>query len=378
MFVVMGGRIAFGVLYPAMVADRGWSIAEVTGAFSAGLLIYGPAALAVGVLVDRVGCRATMLVGCASMIAGMALVAVATDLSHLYVAFVLVTGIGSAATGYIAVVKLLALRAGPRFAAAFGLASMGQGLGTLLVSPAIQGTIDLAGWRGGAAAVAVLVVVGLLPLVVLFAPGPRASDRRPATGAGGTPVMSAPFVLFFISNAALGALLLLPTHQVAHLIEAGFAPIAAATAAGAWGALIAAGGPLGGWALERWGYPRLLGVTTVLFGLGTFALVGSAPQAVWLLVPFVLAGGAARGMLGVAHGAAQTRAFAGPRLGRMTGLVDLGYGAGGFLGPWLTALAHDAGGGFAPGILAAIVAATIVSVTVLLGARLSEGERRTT
>ena len=338
------------------------------------MLIYGPTALAVGVLVDRVGCSATMLVGCICMIAGMALVAVATDLAHLYLAFVLVTGVGSAAAGYIAVVKLLALQSGPRFAAAFGLASMGQGLGTLLVSPAIQGIIDLTGWRVAAAAVAVLAAVGLLPLVVLFAPDASASDRRTSARAGGTPVMSAAFVLFFISNAALGSLLLLPTHQVAHLIEVGFAPIAAATAAGAWGALIAVGGPLGGWALERWGYARLLAVTTLLFGLGTFALVGSAPHAAWLLVPFVLASGTARGMLGVALGAAQTRAFAGPRLGRMTGLVDVGYGAGGFLGPWLTALAHDAGGGFAPGIVGAIAAATIVAASVLLGARSADGQ----
>ena len=375
MFVVMGGRTAFGVLYPAIVADLGLSVSEVTGAYSAGLLIYGPAALGVGVLVDRVGCRATMLGGCACLAAGMVVAALATDLWQFYVAFLLVTGFGSAATGFITVIKLLEMGARQRFAAAFGLASMGQGLGTLLISPAVQGVIDLAGWRAGALAVAGLVAVGLLPLVLAFAPGPeRPSERRAGAAPPTAGVLSVAFGVFFVSNAALGYLLLLPTHQVAHLIEAGFSPIAAATAAGAWGALIAVGSPVGGWLLERWGHPRLLVLAMALFALGTFALVLATPGAAWLLVPFVLAGGSARGMLGVALGSAQTRAFAGPRLGRMTGLLDLAYGAGGFLGPWLTAVVHDAGDSFGPGIASAVLAGTIVATTVPLGARLAGGQ----
>ncbi len=372
MFTVMGGRTSFGVLYPAIVADVGWSAPEVTGAFSAGLLVYGPAALGVGMLVDRLGCRWTMLGGCACLVVGMVGVAASTELSHLYLAYILVTGFGSAATGFITIIKMLSMRANTRFPAAFGIASTGMGIGALVVSPAVQSVVDLAGWRVAALTVAGLVGFGLLPMVLLFAPGREtASERRDSARSEVPGVRSFSFAVFFVSNAALGSLLLLPTHQVAHLIEAGFPPIVAATAAGACGALIAVGGVAGGWLLERWRRERVLMLTTALFGIGTFALVASTPAAAWLLVPFIVAGGAGRGVLGVALGSAQTRVFAGAKLGRMTGILDLGYGVGGFLGPWLTAVVHDSAGSFAPGLAGAIVAGGLVALSIPLGIRLS-------
>src|SRR5688500_8122319 len=54
-FTSMAHRTGFGVLYPAMVLDRGWTASEITAAFSVGMLIYSPAAVLTGQLVDRVG-----------------------------------------------------------------------------------------------------------------------------------------------------------------------------------------------------------------------------------------------------------------------------------------------------------------------------------
>ena len=45
MFFQMGTRVAFAVLYPAIVADQGWSVLDVTGAYSAGLLLYAAIAM---------------------------------------------------------------------------------------------------------------------------------------------------------------------------------------------------------------------------------------------------------------------------------------------------------------------------------------------
>ncbi|MDP8925041.1 MAG: MFS transporter, partial [Chloroflexota bacterium] len=146
MFFVMGARTGFAVLYPRIVADMGWTVAEVTGAFSAGLFVYAPMAVVAGVVLDRFGCRFSMLVGSACLTAGMVTAASATELWHLYVAFILTNGIGSPGVGFITVIKVLSLRAGPRFATAFGIAFMGQGAGALVVSPAVQGVVDAAGW----------------------------------------------------------------------------------------------------------------------------------------------------------------------------------------------------------------------------------------
>ena len=373
LFAVSAIRTAFAVLYPAMVADLGWSVGQVTAAFSAGLLVYAPTALAIGLLVDRAGCRVTMLGGCACLAVGMALVAVATELWHLYVAFILAGGLGSAAVGFITAVKVVSLRAGRRFASAFALAYLGFGVGTLVAGPAVQGVLELAGWRGGALAVAVLVVVGLLPLVALLAPGRDAQPRAEA-GAGtapGRPAGGWAFAVFFVGNFMLGYLYLVPTHQVAHSLEAGFAPMTAATAAGLWGALGAIGGVAGGWALERWGSGRLVILGVLLFGAGTASLIVHTPEASWLLGLFIVGSGFGRGTLSLPLVAGQTRAFAGPRLGRLTGVLDLGYGSGAFLGPWLTGVVHDVAGNFNPGFVSAIAAAAMVAAATVLGSRLA-------
>ncbi len=379
MFTVMGSRAMFAVTYPAMVSEVGWSVAELTGAFSVGLLVFVPLAVGVGYLTDRAGCRVTMLAGALCLLVGMLIVAVATELWHLYVAFILANGLGSGAVGFVTVVKALSIRAPRRFAAAFGMASMGQGVGALLLSPLIQGVIDVAGWRAGPLTIAALVAVGLIPLVLAFAPGREAGARSHGgrQGEDGAPVLSLSFLVFFLANLGLGYQMLIPTHHVKHLQEAGFAPIIAALAAGTWGALTALGGAAGGIALERWGHRRLLVAAIVLFALGTWALIASQPAVAWLLLIFILAGGFGRGILGTSVAAAQTQTFAGPRLGRMTGLLELGHGLGGFLGPWLTALAHDQGVGFGPGLASAIVLATIAAVMTVVGSTLVHRPHRT-
>ncbi len=309
MFTVMGARATFAVLYPAIVIDLGWSVAEVTTAFSAGLLVYPAAVILVGVLVDRLGCRATMLGGCGLLMAGMALLAVSTELWQFYVAFIVAQGLGCAGVGFVAVVKMLAMRYPRRFAAAFGLASVGQGLGSLLISPAVQAVIDLSGWRAGALTFVGVVGVGVLPLVILVAPGrePHHETHARATLSQRPTARSWLFLALFVSNAALGYQMLLPTHQVAHLLSAGFAPMSAATTAGLWGAC-----------------------------------------------------------------------GAGPRLGRITGLLDLGFGIGAFLGPWLTAVVHDQSGSFGPGLASGILAACVVSAGGVLGIRLAARASRQT
>jgi hypothetical protein len=87
-------------------------------------------------------------------------------------------------------------------------------------------------------------------------------------------------------------------------------------------------------------------------------------------VVYILAGGTGRGLLGVSLGTAQTRTFAGPRLGRMTGILDVGFGTGAFLGPWGTAVIHDQAGSYAPGFLATIPAAVIGATCTMIAQRI--------
>ena len=189
-------------------------------------------------------------------------------------------------------------------------------------------------------------------------------------------VLSMVCMIFLVANAVLGFQMLVPTHQVAYMLDLGFAATIAATAAGAWGAMMSVGSVGGGWLVDRFGLGRVLIASLVLFTAGTLALCASGPPDFWLLGAYVLAGGIGRGLLGVTLGAAQTKTFAGPHLGQMTGILDVGFGSGAFLGPWATAVVHDQIGTYAPGFLATIPASTIGAVATVIALRLRQKQLR--
>jgi MFS family permease len=368
-FILMGSRSSFAVLYPAMVRDRGWSVTEVNGAFSSGLLLYALLAIPVGLSLDRLGCKVVLVTGAALMTVGFVIASQATEIWHLYGAYLLTAGFGACGIGFITQMKVLSHRNSKRFATAFGVAFMGQGLGSLVVSPVVQLLIEAVGWRTATLACAATVGLVLVPLAAWLAPGPQphtAHTTQAADGAGPS-WRGLVVAIFLAANVTLGFQMLVPTHQVAYLLDLGFGATLAASAAGAWGALQSVGSVGGGWLVDRLGVARVMFASLTLFTIGTVGLMLSSPAAGWLLVLYILAGGIGRGLLGLALGAAQTQTFAGPRLGRMTGTMDVGFGTGAFLGPLGTAFVHDAAGTFTPGFFATIPA-TAIGIACILGA----------
>ncbi|MCC7367518.1 MAG: MFS transporter [Chloroflexi bacterium] len=374
MFMLMGSRTAFAVLYPAMVTAEGWSVAEISSAYSSGLLLYAILAIGFGVGVDRLGCRTMMVAGSLLMGIGLLVAASASQLWQLYVAYLMIAGLGAGGIGFITLIKTLSLRTGPRFATAFGIAFMGQGLGSLLVSPAVQLLVDAQGWRLATVLCGLAVLLVLLPMGALLAPGRHESQGRGSSGqTGGNDapgVLSLVCLIFVIANFTLGFQMLVPTHQVAYMLDLRHAATVAATAAGAWGLMMSVGSLAGGWLVDKLGLTQMLIYSLIVFALGTIGLALSTPEAAWLLGAYVLASGVGRGLFGVTLGAAQTRTFAGPRLGRMTGILDIGFGSGAFLGPWGVAVLHDQVGTFAPGFLATIPASIVCAACTIAAMRL--------
>ena len=373
-FINMGHRVGFGVLYPWMAVDQGWTASEVTGAFSVAMLIYSPAVVLSGFLIDRVGVRAIMLAGTAFFGLGLAAVGQVQSLWQLYLVYCGLIAFGNASIGFVPTLKLLSLRAHARLGFALGMFNVGQGVGALLASPLLQLIVDFGGWRAGFLAIGVTTVALLGPLIALGAPGRGEQVPSPASRADepiGQIWRQPVFWVVFCVNSSLGYLLLLPAHHVAHLNLVGIPSLLAATAGGLFGACIGLAALLGGWAIDRWGPARLdlpaAGVMTV----GVAALIFSSPDLLWLVVVYILAGGLGRGALGVSAAVLQARAFAGPQMGRVTGLLDLGFGVGAFAGPYLVALSRDLTGSYGYGLATAALAGIVAAVGARLARSLS-------
>lgn len=364
-FIVMCTRAGFAILYPEITSAPGWTASELVGAFALGALLYGPTTILIGIMVDRVGVRITLLMGALLVGAGLGLTTLGSADARwpVLLGWVIVAGPGSASIGFVPTTKLLSLRAGPSFGAAMGIVMGGQGVAPLFIGPVLQGLIDFGGWRFATALFAVTAALVLITLTLLIAPGPAHATRSTAPPFALRRSLPQPaFWLMACSFFAIGFLMLLPTHQVAYFRDVGLSPMTAAIAAGVVGVLTGAGALVGGWLTGRLGAPPVLTSGAVLLILGSLALFSGALSHVAVISWYVLWVGIGRGLLGVGMTAVQGRAFAGPHFGRITGLLDLGYGFGAFSGPWLTALGRDTLGTYVPGLASAMLAASIIAV----------------
>jgi MFS family permease len=361
-----GAQTGFGVLYPAMMQDRGWTAAELTFAYSFGQLAYGPAALSAGFLVDRFGIRPTMLAGCALVSVGLCLLAIAESLTSVYLAWILGIGVGLACAGYVPAYKLLSIGSGRHLGLGLGIGMAGFGVGTLIILPSLQLLIDLAGWRTGAAGLAVWTVVVLTPLVAAFAPtrSTVAVAEHPV-GARRVGLLRQPILwLFWVATLNMGYLLLLAAHQVAHLLQVGYPAAYAAGAAGLAGMFQAVGALLAGFATDRWGSRWVMIVAGAVFIMGVVGLAASSPANPSVLILYVLGAGPGRSALNIGLARTVRDSFPTATLGRVAGLMEIAFSTGAFLGTALAAVIQTATGSYVPGLLTAIPAVFMLVLCV--------------
>jgi MFS family permease len=362
---VMCIRSGFAVLYPAIAEDLGLSTAEATGSYALSMPIYAVSVIGAGVLLDRLGIRTTMLIALFIETLGIGLAGLSQNMLQLYATWGVLVGIGMSGVGYVANLKLLAVAAPHMMGRGLGVMSAGQGVGALLISPAIRLMIDNAGWRVAQVAVALGILVVLLPLIFLAAPTREVHDTHAAgddSMLGAIRRQPVAFAWAFLALFAMGYTLLLPTHQVAYLTDVGAPAIVAATIGGVMGGMIAVGGVIGGILADRAGAARLIAVGGIMAALGALCLPLAGPAAPVMVVLYVLGAGAGRGITTVGLGSIQAQVFPGKTLGRISGLMEIGFGMGGLAGPFLTAAGRDALGSYVPGIITAAPAALLVAV----------------
>src|SRR4029077_17520223 len=122
----------------------------------------------VGFAFDRFGPRILMPLGGVLVGVGLLLSGLGKTLWHLYFSYGLITAVGQGALGFVGHNALISFWFVRRRATAIGIASMGQGLGALVMVPVTQLLIDRIGWRWTFIVTGSLLLFILVPANALF------------------------------------------------------------------------------------------------------------------------------------------------------------------------------------------------------------------
>jgi len=397
MAIGVNARTAFSLLFPPILDEFGWERGVTAGAFSLGFLVSTFVSPFLGRVMDRLGPRVVIPIAVAAVASGLALATQASAPWHLYLTLgVLVVG-GTVCLGYTGHALFLPLWFVERRGLATGVAFSGVGVGSILIFPWLQGLIGRAGWREACWAMAVLLVVTLVPLNLLLQRrrpedlGLLPDGRSQLAGSGqtraradnvvdpawvavdwtlGRAVRTSRFWWVFAGFLfGLYSWYAVQVHQTKYLLEIGFEPAEAAFALGFVGFTGIVGQIALGHLSDRVGREWVWTLSSAGFVLCYVLLLWMraypSPALLYLMV-------AAQGVLGYGlasvFAAIPAEIFQGRHYGAVFGTLCLASNGGAGLGPWVTGLLHDRTGDYVAAFWVAIAASVVSAVAMWLAA----------
>ncbi len=364
----------YAVFLLPLEREFGWTRSQVTGVYSLYLLVNGFSAPLVGLLFDRIGPRWVYGTGVACLGTAFFLASALATLWQFYLFIGVMVGLAVSLNGMVPGSALLSRWYRARLSTAIGIAFSAVGVGTLIFVPLAQYLVTEYDWRVAYRAMGIGMLV-LVPVVLLAVPWRRFQAGHPdlhgAKAKGGregttvrealrSPVFWSLSQIFFFTATAMFSVLV---QLVAFLIDAGYSPLAAATAFGVLGMLSATSIMLSGPIAERFGYRQSVTVSFVgtASGILILALITRWPTAL-ALGAFVVVYGFCMGVRGPVISTVSARTFAGPNVATIYGAIYSTNALGAAFGSFMGGLLHDFTGGYVAGLAMAFAAILVAAL----------------
>jgi len=366
----MGLRQSLGLFMEPMVRGTGITVATFGFAMAIQNLAWGIGQPFMGALCDRFGGRIVVVIASALYCAGLYLTATGSYIG-LYLGGGLLIGLAIAGTSHGVLVGIVSRLATPavRATAISILAAVGS-LGTFVIAPVAQTTIDGWSWQVSLGGLA-LLAASMAAVTLLFrrgkveTPATAPSQQVDARRAIAEALANRTFVITTVAFFACGfQLIFIATHLPNFVGICGLPPSVGAQAIALIGICNAVGTLVAGYLCQRWGNRNVLALIYLLrtasiavffalpVSIETTLLFAAAMGFLWLsVVPPV--SGLINGLFGPAN------------FGTLFGVMFLSHQVGAFLGAWLGGLSYQWSGSYSIGWISLVIVGTLAALLQL-------------
>lgn len=366
MMLIYGIRHSFAVFFSRILAEFGWSRGDTAMMFSLNVFVYGIFAPLAGSMAEHWKPKIIMPLGIGLLGLATAGCALAQKLWHFYLLFGFLMPLGSALSGWPIMAPALINWFRQRRGLVLGLGQMGGGL-SFLYSLFVEVLISSLGWRNAFLILALLLGAFLFPLYLFFFhyrpeekglqpygedfSGDKESAKKTENGQTYIPaetrlievLKSTRLWLLVLSYAlfwGVGCYLIL-AHQVRFMQDIGYDSFFSASIFALLGITLVVG-QLSGFLSDLLGREKTVTLASLLSIGGILALVSVQDIShSWLLYIFAIAFGYGIGLYSPTLFASTADIFPGRHYGVAAGLLLMGMGIGGIIGPWLGGYLFD-------------------------------------
>ena len=310
-FLVLGITLfGFGVFITPIREETGWTLTQISLAFSIRSFESGLLAPFTGFMVDRLGARRMAITGLIALTIGLVLFSQSRTIWVFYAAS-LVMALGQSLGSFTPFSAALMNWFSRQRGRAMGLVSTGNGAGGL-AAPVLAAMIAMIGWRETALVAALVVLVIALPLAMTLRDRPEPYGTGPdgvpletaSTGGAGArsyvpttlsgfevreALRTPAFYLLALASGLGGAILVTwIVHAIPHLEQKGFSLQAAALIVGLYGVVQIAMRFALGWAGDVLGRRRMFIGAFLLVAVGWLVFNELSPSRLWLVLVYYL------------------------------------------------------------------------------------------
>ena len=379
---IFGGTIATpGVFFAPLIREFGWSHARVSSLASSLTLGLVPGSVLAGFLLEKVDLRVPIVAGAALTAGALLSLAASNSYLPLLISYFFV-GIGVALSTLLPASMVVANWFQEKRGIAMGVTIAGVAFGGMLMVQVVTAVIRLSGWRAAYVAIALPILLIVIPIAALIiktrpaghAPGSEAARAAQllASELEGFTIAEAVRARSFWLVAAAGFLFAFTvygilTQLVVYLIGVGYRPATAAIVLSLILGLNGMGKVVSGHVADRIGARLSLALSFAAIAGGIILLFGSRQTGI--LMGFLLIYGPVWGAPLVLVPLITIESLGLKHYGSVAGFVRASDAAGAVLGPITLGRIFDVTKSYNPAFGLCIVCA-LAGVAVTLGCRL--------